>query len=127
MPKRIIITEYQEEKLNTLKSIEMRESLIYILRRLYSFSRTNSYCNTENIFDKQVCIEFRHFRDYCISYNNVVTKRGLFSETLFNLDNKKIKTRISKLEKLNIIKLVGKEKVGLNKDRDISIFEIIKC
>jgi len=126
MPKKIIITEYQIEKLNTVKNTEMRESLIYVLRRLYSFSRTNSYCDTENIFDEQVCVEFRHFRDYCISYNNVAIKRCTCSELLLDLDNKKIQTRIAKLEKLNIIKLIRQEKVGIHKNRDISIFKIIK-
>lgn len=126
MPKKIIITESQLEKLNTVKNTEMRESLIYVLRRLYSFSRTNSYCSTENIFDAQVCVEIRHFRDYCISYNNVAIKRCTCSELLLDLDNKKIQTRIAKLEKLNIIKLIRQEKVGLNIDRSIGIFTIIK-
>lgn len=125
MPKKIVITNYQMQKLDTIKSYDMKESLIYLLKRLYSYSRKPSFSNADNIADEIVCVRYNIFKSYCSNYNEFIRKRNIsITDSLIELDLKKIKTRLSKLEKLGIIQLLGYEINGSNKKT--FIYKIIK-
>lgn len=123
MAKRIIITDYQMERLNTIKDYDMRESLIYFLRRIYSFSRGKRFYESRNVEDEFVSVMPGHFRKYLLEYNELIMKYGN-REMLLELSLSQVKNRLNKLEKLGILKLVDKQISSNNKT--IFHYRIIK-
>lgn len=132
MPKKIIITDYQMDKIKTVKDYEMRESLIYLLRKLYSYSRIKNpfaFYQSKNIADEVVSIKYSLFTDYCKSYNSKVMKNVRYHnlempQSIYELNTKQIKLRLDKLENLGVIKLIAK---NINQsNRPVLYYEIIK-
>lgn len=132
MPKKIIITDYQMSRINTVKDYEMRESLIYLLRKLYSYSRIKNpfaFYESKNIADEVVSIKYNLFTDYCKSYNSKVIKSAGYhnleiEQSIYELSAKQIKLRLDKLEKLGVIKLIVKKINQSNKP--ILYYKIVK-
>lgn len=132
MPKKIIITDYQMDKINTVKDYEMRESLIYLLRKLYSYSRIKNpfaFYESKNIADEVVSIRYNLFTNYCKSYNSKVMKNATYyslemQQSIYELNTKQIKLRLDKLEKLGVIKLITR---SINQSsKPVLYYEIIK-